>query len=197
MQAPEPLKRSLRSLRRSQRKLARRKAGSRNRAKARGDVGRRHRRMASIRRDFLHQLSHRITAAAQVVQVETLSLKGWQRMWGRKTSALAPGELLRQLEYKAQWRGGTFVKVARDFPSSQLCHDCGERKGKLGPAVRRWRCFACGTLQDRDDNAALNIRDWPGATRPLPVDASGKTFSVKAPAVEAGTESLERQINHG
>ena len=30
-------------------------------------------------------------------------------------------------------------------------------------------------LQDRDGNAALNIRDWPGATRPLPVDASGKT----------------------
>ena len=197
VQAPEPLKRSLRSLRRSQRKLARRKMGSRNRAKAKRDVGRQHRRMASIRKDFLHQLSHRVTAAAEVVQVETLSIKGWQRLWGRKTSDLAPGELLRQLEYKAQWRGGTFLKVARNFPSSQLCHDCGERKGKLGLEVRRWRCPACGILQDRDANAALNIRDWPGATRPLPVDASGKTFSVKAPALEAGTESLEHQINHG
>ena len=153
--------------------------------------------MASIRQDFLHRLSHRITAAAQVVQVETLSLKGWQRLWGRKTSDLAPRELLRQLEYKAKWRGGTFVKVARDFPSSQLCHDCGERKGKLALEVRWWRCSGCGALQDRDANAALNIIDWPGSTRPLPVDASGKTFSVKAPAVEAGTESLERQINHG
>ena len=164
VQAPEPLKRSLWSLRRSQRKLARRKAGSRNRAKAQGDVGRRHRRMASIRKDFLkdflHQLSHRLTAAAQVVQVETLSIRGWQRLWGRKTSDLAPGELLSQLEYKAQWRGGTFLKVARDFPSSQLCHDCGERNGKLGLEVRRWRCSGCGTLQNRDANAALNIRDY-------------------------------------
>ena len=197
VQAPQPLKQSLRALRRAQRKLSRRKVGSRNREKAKLAVAKRHRRMASIRKDFLHQLSHRLTGAAGVVQVETLSIKGWQRLWGRKTSDLAPGELLRQLEYKAQWRGGTFLKVARDFPSSQLCHDCGERNGKLALEVRRWCCSACGTLQDRDANAALNIRDWPGATRPLPVDASGKTFSVKAPAVEAGTESLERQINHG
>ena len=58
-----------------------------------------------------------------------------------------------------------------------------------------WR--TCVSILDRDGNAALNIRDWPGVTRPLPVDASGKTFLVEAPAVEAGTEFLERQINHG
>ena len=93
--------------------------------------------MANIRKDFLHQLSHRITANAHTIQVETLSIKGWRRLWGRKTSDLAPGELLRQLEYKAQWRGGSFVKVARDFPSSQTCHDCGNIAGKLGLEVRR------------------------------------------------------------
>ena len=48
VQAPEPLKGSIRSLRRSQRKLARRKVGSNNRAKARRAVGRRHRRTANI-----------------------------------------------------------------------------------------------------------------------------------------------------
>ena len=199
VQAPEPLRRSLRSLRRSQRKLARRKLGSRNRArtKAKGDVGRRHRRMASIRQDFLPQLSHRITANAHTIQVETLSIKGWQRMWGRKTSDLAPAELLRQLKYKATWKGGRFVQADRHFPSSQLCHQCGERGDRLALDVRTWTCAHCGSILDRNGNAALNIRDWPGTARPLPVDASGKTFSVKAPAVEAGTESLERQINHG
>ena len=105
VQAPEPLKRSLRSLRRSQRKLARRKAGSRNRAKAKREVGRRHRRMANIRKDFLHKVSHRLTGSARVIPVGDLSLKGWQRLWGRKTSDLAPAELLSQLEYKACWRG--------------------------------------------------------------------------------------------
>jgi len=116
--------------------------------------------MANIRKDFLHQVSHRITASAEVIQVEDVSIKGWQRMWGRKTSDLAPGELLRQLEYKARWRGGTFLKVARDFPSTQLCHDCGHRNGKLHLEVRRWRCPGCGMAHDRDANAALNIRDY-------------------------------------
>lgn len=77
VEAPEPLKRSRRSLRRSQRKLSRRKAGSKNRSKARKDVARRHCRMVNIRKDFLHQLSHRVTASARVIQVEDLSLKGW------------------------------------------------------------------------------------------------------------------------
>ena len=89
VRAPEPLKRSLRSLRRSQRRLARRKVGGNNRARARRDVGRRHRRMANIRKDFLHQVSHRITTSSEVIQVENVSLKGWQRMWGRRTSDLA------------------------------------------------------------------------------------------------------------
>ena len=42
-------------------------------------------------KDFLHQVSHHITTSAEVVQVEDVYLKGWQRMWGRKTSDLAPG----------------------------------------------------------------------------------------------------------
>lgn len=81
-------------------------------------------------------------------------------MWGRKTSDLAPAEFLRQLDYKAKWRGGQLVQVARDFPSTQLCHGCAHRNGKLALDVRRWRCSGCGLIHDRDGNAALNIRDY-------------------------------------
>ncbi|MCY4364844.1 MAG: transposase [Chloroflexi bacterium] len=84
VRALEPLKPSLRALRRSHRKLARRKEDSNNRARARRDLGRRHRWLANIRKDFLHQVSHRITASAEVIQVEDVSLKGWQRMWAKK-----------------------------------------------------------------------------------------------------------------
>ena len=50
--APEPLKKSLNALRRAQRKVSRRKKGSRNRAKAIKQVAKRQRRMANIRKDF-------------------------------------------------------------------------------------------------------------------------------------------------
>ena len=163
--APEPHKRSLRALRRAQRKVSRRKAGSNNRRKAVKAVAKRHSRMASIRKDFLHQLSHRVTANAETVQVESLSLKGWQRQWGRKASDLAPAELLRQLEYKALWRGGRFIKADWHFPSSKLCHGCGYRFALLDLSIREWCCPGCGLINDRDGNAALNLRDYePGAT---------------------------------
>ena len=185
--APQPFKQSLKALRRAQRRLSRRQKGSNNRRKARMAVAKRHSRMANIRKDFLHKLSHQVTAGSHTVQVESLSVKGWQRRWGRKTSDLAPAEFLRQLEYKADWKGGAFLKADRRFPSSQICHACGEPGGRLALPVRRWVCRSCDCVLDRDDNAALNIRDWPGAPRSLPVDANGKTSSVEALAVEAGT----------
>lgn len=169
--APEPFKRSMRALRRAQRKVSRRRKGGNNRRKAVKDLARRHSRMANIRKDFLHKLSHRATAQAEVVVVESLSIKGWQRLWGRKTGDLAPGELLRQLEYKAAWRGGRVVKADWHFPSSQLCHGCGYRFQSLNLSIREWSCPDCGQINDRDGNAALNLRAWPGATGQLPGEA--------------------------
>ena len=112
--------------------------------------------MANIREDFLHKLSDRLTANCRTLTVESLSIKGWQRRWGRKTSDLAPGELLRQLEYKASWRGNEFVRAAWHYPSSQICHGCGERGRKLALNEREWVCPACGVKLDRDGNAAEN-----------------------------------------
>ena len=188
VQAPEPFRRSMKALRRAQRKLSRRQPGSGNRAKARLAVARRHRRMADIRKDFLHKLSHELTAEVAVIQVEGLSLKGWQRRWGRKTSDLAPAEFVRQMEYKSQWRGGGFLVLPWHFPSSQVCHECGARGGKLPLEARRWTCRSCGVVLDRDVNAARNIRDFrPGATGRLPVEVNGKTGTAPALTAEAGT----------
>ena len=185
--ALEPFKRSRRALRRAQRKLSRRKKGGKNWLKAKKDVARRHRRMTDTRKDFLHQLSHKLTAHVEVIQVESLSVKGWQRRWGRKTSDLAPGELLRQLEYKATWRGGQLIKADWHFPSTQICHDCGAQSGRLRLSVRRWTCVSCGSIHDRDGNAALNIRDYgPGAHRSLPVD---DTVRPAMPAAVGGSRN--------
>lgn len=169
--APEPFKRSRRAVRRAQRKVSRRRKGSNNRRKAVKDLARRHSRMTNIRKDFLHKISHRVTATAETVVVESLSVKGWQRLWGRKTSDLAPAELLRQLEYKAAWRGGRVVKADWNYPSSKLCHGCGYKHQSLALDDRKWACPDCGQINDRDGNAALNLRAWPGATGRLPGEA--------------------------
>jgi transposase len=66
-------------------------------------------------------------------------------------------EFVRQLEYKAAWRGRTLVKASRWYPSSQICSACGHRDGKKALSVREWTCPECGTIHDRDINAAINI----------------------------------------
>ena len=68
------------------------------------------------------------------------------------------GEFYRMLEYKMADHGGKMVKVPGTFPSSQQCSSCGKKEPKVKDlSVRRWKCASCGTIHDRDINAAINI----------------------------------------
>jgi putative transposase len=60
------------------------------------------------------------------------------------------------LEYKAQWNGKTVMRVGRFFASSKTCNACGHRQS-LELSDRKWMCDGCGSLHDRDENAAINI----------------------------------------
>ena len=67
-------------------------------------------------------------------------------------------ELTRQLTYKAEWNGRTYIKIGRYVPSSQTCNICGfVNKDIKDLSVREWICHQCGTVHDRDVNAAINI----------------------------------------
>ncbi len=67
------------------------------------------------------------------------------------------GELVRQLEYKADWYGRELIKIDRYFPSSKRCSNCGYVVEKLPLSIREWDCPECGSHHDRDTNAAINI----------------------------------------
>ena len=67
-------------------------------------------------------------------------------------------ELTRQLTYKAEWNGRTYIKIGRYVSSSQTCNVCGYvNKDIKDLSVREWICPQCGTVHDRDVNAAINI----------------------------------------
>jgi len=68
------------------------------------------------------------------------------------------GELTRQIEYKSNWGGRTFVAIDQWFPSSKRCDCCGHIVDSLPLDIRSWVCPSCDEKHDRDINAAKNIK---------------------------------------
>ncbi|MFC3572276.1 RNA-guided endonuclease InsQ/TnpB family protein [Streptomyces yaanensis] len=161
--SPRFLRRAEKKLKKAQRELSRKQKGSRSRAKARLKVARAHAKVADARREFHHQLSTRLIRENQAVAVEDLAVKGLARTRLAKSVHDAGwSRFVGMLEYKAKRYGRTFVKVGRFEPTSQVCSTCGHRDGPKPLHVREWVCTACGTLHDRDHNAAINVKHAAG-----------------------------------
>ena len=146
-------------LKRYQRRMSRCKKGSVNREKVRRKVARQHARVADARRDFLHKESTRIVRTYDVVVVEDLAVKNMvrNRCLAKSISDSGWGEFRSLLEYKAAWYGKQFVVIDRFAPTSKVCSECGHLLASLSLGTRHWTCPDCGTLHDRDINAAKNI----------------------------------------
>ena len=142
-----------------QRRLAKKKLGSKNRLKAKRKVARIHAKIADCRSDNLHKLSRRLVNENQVICAENLAVKNMIKnpKLAKHIADASWGEFTRQLEYKSGWAGRTYVEIGRFFPSSKRCSCCGFVKDKLPLDVRSWKCPECGTTHDRDVNAARNI----------------------------------------
>ncbi|MGH8498834.1 MAG: RNA-guided endonuclease InsQ/TnpB family protein, partial [Methylococcales bacterium] len=142
-----------------QRGLARKKKGSRNRAKWKLKIARMHERISDQRKDFLHKFTTRVAATFAVVCIEDLNLAGLcQTRLAKSFAEAGIGVAAKQLEYKTRWFGGLLQKVDRFFASSKLCHCCGEKNDQLKLSDREWDCLNCGAHHNRDENASLNIK---------------------------------------
>ncbi|BCJ69683.1 RNA-guided endonuclease TnpB family protein [Polymorphospora rubra] len=145
-------------LARAQRDLARKEKGSANRAKARLKAARVHARIADRRRDHLHKLTTRLVRENQTLVIEDLTVSNMvkNRSLARAISDAGWRQFRTMLEYKADWHGRNLITVDRWFPSSKLCSTCGALADRMPLNVRSWTC-RCGSVHDRDVNAARNI----------------------------------------
>jgi putative transposase len=145
-------------LAKAQRALSQKSKGGNNRAKARLKVARVHARIANRRRDHLHKVTTRLVRENQAIAIEDLTVRSMLKnhTLARAISDAAWTELRSMLEYKCQWYGRQLLLVDRWFPSSKLCGSCGQVAESMPLKVREWTC-PCGTVHDRDVNAAKNI----------------------------------------
>ncbi|MCL6736063.1 RNA-guided endonuclease InsQ/TnpB family protein [Streptomyces neyagawaensis] len=188
--SPRFLRRAEKKLKKAQRELSRKQKGSKNRAKARLKVARAHAKVTDARREFHHQLSTKLICENQGIAVEDLAVAGLARTRLAKSVHDAGWtQFISMLTYKAQRYGRTMVTIGRFEPTSQTCSTCGVVDGPKPLHVREWTCTSCGTVHDRDTNAAINIKTAAG----LAVTACGAPIrpgAIPAQREETGSHGF-------
>lgn len=147
-------------LAKEQRKLFHKAKGSKNWNKQRIKIARIHEKIHNTRIDHLHKISHHLISENQVIVSEDLAVSNMVKNHNLAKAISDCGwyELTRQLTYKAEWNGRTYIKIGRYVPSSQTCNVCGfVNKDTKDLSIREWICHQCGTVHNRDVNAAINI----------------------------------------
>ncbi len=184
---PRFLRAAQRRLRKAQRVLSRRQKGSANRGKARHRVAVLHRRVRETRLDHAHKTALRLVRDNQAVYAEDLAVSGLMRTrLARSVADAGWSQLVRCIEGKAAQYGRTFARIGRFEPTSQVCSACGVKDGPKPLSVRQWACAACGTVHDRDVNAARNILA-AGRADKSNACAAGVRPHLAAAGAEAGT----------
>ena len=124
-----------------------------------------HRKLANIRNNYLHQTTHYLVSLnPEQITIEDLNVSGMMKN-KHLSKAIAEQclyEFRRQIEYKSEERGIKVVAVPRFYPSSKTCSCCGSYKKDLKLNDRVYKCEYCGSVIDRDFNAALNLERYVG-----------------------------------
>ena len=147
-------------LAKEQRKLVHKKKGSNNYNKQRIKVAKIYEKIHNIRLDYLNKISSKLISENQVIISENLSISNMMKNhnFAKIIGDCSWYELLRQLQYKADWNNRCYIKIDRFVPSSQMCSNCGYINNKVkNISIREWTCPNCGVIHDRDINAAINI----------------------------------------
>ena len=130
-----------------------------------------HAKVRDCRKDAQHKFSTAVVRAASAIFVGNVPVKFLTAGKKAKSGYDAGIYSLRtMLSYKCEHASIDYLEV-NEANSTQTCSACGalpptSPKGRAGLGVRHWRCCKCGTLHDRDFNAACNIAHAGAGHRP-------------------------------
>lgn len=158
----EKLSRLEKSLKKAQRINSRREKNSKRKEKALRRIRRIRDKINNTRHDHINKFTTSVCKNHATVVIEDLTCTGLHSVpirhirSGMQKSCMS--EVKRQLSYKAI----NLIIADKWYPSTQLCSNCGARQ-KLTLNTRIYKCPHCGTVIDRDLNAAINLSLYPGA----------------------------------
>jgi putative transposase len=136
-------------------------------------LSRLHEHIANKRKDFNEKLSNKLVNENDVIVIESLSLKDMAKFkkWserkdskdksnhGKSVNDLGWCYFVNRLKTKAEEQGKTVIEANKWFASSKTCNICGYVNKDLTISDRSWICPKCGTEHNRDENAAINLKN--------------------------------------
>lgn len=182
---PRPLKRDERKLKRAQRRLSKRVLKSKNWFKQKAEVARLHYRIACIREDAHHKATTEIVNNAAAIGIETLKITNMlkNKKLAKALSDSALGGFLLKLKAKAEARGIPVFEASQFYASSKTCSNCRHKKKDLTLSERRYHCGVCQYQEDRDVNAAINLKHL----------AAGHAESINACGVQVRPRKVQEE----
>ena len=120
-----------------------------------------HHKIDNIRTDYINKtIAEIVKAKPSYITIEDLNVSGMMknRHLSKAVTSQKFYEFRAKLKAKCKENGIELRVVDKFYPSSKTCHCCGCIKKDLKLSDRIYRCN-CGYVEDRDFNAALNLRD--------------------------------------
>ena len=120
-------------------------------------------KLSNIRKNYIHQTTHEIIfIKPNKIVMENLNVSGMMKNkhLSKSIQEQCFYEFIRQMKYKCEWNGIEFAQADRFYPSSKTCSCCGHIKKDLKLKDRIYVCDECGSIIDRDINAAINLINY-------------------------------------
>ena len=150
-------------IKRKQRELSRKEKGSKNYYKCKKELAVLHSKLANARKYYIHKITKDITDEYDIITCEKLKtkemiIKGKDNKLSSKINDATFSEIIRQILYKAKYKGKEFYQINTYYSSSQICSRCNNQDKRYKDLTRRkYKCTKCGEELDRDLNASINI----------------------------------------
>ena len=149
-------------LKKLQRKLSRQVKGSKNYLKTKEKIARLYAKIKNYRKHYLNDIANEIVNDHDIIVTEDLLVKDMfkdkKKAFNKSLSDACVSTFLSLMEWKCKIKGKIYYKIDTYYPSSQICSHCGYKNSKLKDlSIREYDCPKCGSHNDRDINASLNI----------------------------------------
>ena len=149
-------------LKRLQRKLSRQEKASKNYLKTKMKIARIYAKIKNYRKHYLNDIANEIVDEHDIIVTESLLVKDMfkekVKAFNKSLSDASLSKLCSLIEWKSKLKGKFYYKINAYYPSSQICSHCGYKNENIKDlSIREYDCPECGTHNDRDINASLNI----------------------------------------